>query len=80
MVAKESLKEKYIKYLIKELEMRYKQDYLNDIKTIYIGGGTPSSLNSDLLEELLTKIESCINLDKVVEYTFEANPSDISYN
>ena len=80
MVAKESLKEKYIKYLIKELEIRYKQDYLNDIKTIYIGGGTPSSLNSDLLEELLTKIESCINLDKVVEYTFEANPSDISYN
>ncbi len=44
MVAKESLKEKYIKYLIKELEMRYKQDYLNDIKTIYIGGGTQALL------------------------------------
>lgn len=80
MIAKDKLKEKYIKYLIKELEFRYKNDYLNDIKTIYIGGGTPSSINLDLLEELLLNIQKYINLDKVVEYTIEANPSDISYS
>lgn len=79
MIAKDTLKEKYIKYLIKELNYYNKLNYLSDIKTIYIGGGTPSSLKTYLLEELLEKISELINLDKVTEYTIEANPHDVSY-
>lgn len=80
MIAKDTLKEKYIKYLIKELELKNKIYDFSDIKTIYIGGGTPSSIKTYLLKELFIKIKELINLDKISEYTFEANPCDISYD
>lgn len=76
MVAKEDLKNKYISYLIKELNM--KKEYMKEIETIYIGGGTPSSLTLDNIEKLLLAIKDNIDLSKVVEYTFEANPTDIN--
>lgn len=76
MVAKKELKIKYIDYLIKELEM--KKEYLADIKTIYIGGGTPSSLPITLIEKLLQALSNYISLDQVEEFTFEANPNDIT--
>lgn len=69
-VATLEYKEKYMKYLSKELEM---YDPKN-LKTIYIGGGTPSSIPIPLLEELLSK------LPKVEESTFECNPNDINKN
>ena len=43
-------------------------------KTIYIGGGTPTSLDSDLLEELL---EALVVFGKPKEYTIEINPETI---
>lgn len=58
---KEELIEKYIKWLkyeIKEVGEGNKLDYENDldelvtVKTIYIGGGTPSYLDSKYIKEL----------------------------
>ena len=76
MIAKDSLKEKYIDYLIKELDMKKK--YCEDIKSIYIGGGTPSHLNLDLLEKLFIKLSKVIDINKVLEFSIEANPNDVS--
>ena len=76
MMAKNDKKSKYIDYLIKELDLR--RDHLSNIKTIYIGGGTPTSLNNDLLEKLLKAIEERIDLNKVIEYSIEANPLDLN--
>jgi oxygen-independent coproporphyrinogen-3 oxidase len=76
MVAKDELKSKYIDYLIKELEM--KKEYLKDIETIYIGGGTPSSLSLDKIEKLLLVINKNIDMTKVSEFTFEVNPTDVN--
>ena len=65
--------EKYIKALIKEIDS-YK---INEpLKTIYIGGGTPTSLDDDLFEQLLKYLDKYAN--DVIEYTVEANPESLS--
>ena len=46
------------------------------IKTLYIGGGTPSCLNKKERTKLI-RILSIFKLDPDVEYTFECNPADI---
>ena len=69
-------KEKYINALVKELK-HYKDDLVN-IKTIYIGGGTPSSLDLTLLQLLLTTINEVVDLENVVEYSIETNPNDLT--
>ena len=48
----------------------------NDIETIYVGGGTPTSLEDDLFLELLKIIKPYS--ESVIEYTFEANPESLS--
>ncbi len=64
---------KYISNLIVDLK-KVKQNF-NKFKTIYIGGGTPSSLNVFELEELLKNV-SCL-LRKNGEFTIEANLDSI---
>ncbi|MBQ3254024.1 MAG: radical SAM family heme chaperone HemW [Acholeplasmatales bacterium] len=69
LVSKSSNHKTYIYELIKEIES-YK-DKLNDIDTVYIGGGTPNSLDLSLLEELLINIHSYLKNSK--ESTIELN-------
>ena len=49
---------------------------IKDLKTIYVGGGTPTALEDDLFEELLKIIDTYTS--NVKEYTFEANPESLS--
>ncbi len=66
------------KYL-NALEEEIKEIYQNDlIKTIYIGGGTPSSLSVNNLKKLM-KIVKIFKLDKNYEFSFECNPENINY-
>lgn len=77
MIAKDEIKEKYINYLIKELEL--KKDLIpKDLKTIYIGGGTPSNLDLNLLDKLFNALSKYIALDKLEEFSIECNPKDIN--
>ncbi len=45
--------------------------------TVYIGGGTPSLLDGDLLETLMDRVVSSFPLRSDAEITIEANPCDI---
>ncbi len=67
---------KYLDKLEEEIKSRYKGEL---VKTIYIGGGTPSSLNNDELDRLLSII-SIFNLDSEYEYTIECNIESIDIN
>lgn len=62
----------YIKYLSEELST-YKNKYF-DIETIFIGGGTPNALPLDLLEDLLSSIQSFSKNFNIKEYSIECNP------
>ena len=66
--------EKYLKALREEIEDRYNDEVLS---TLYIGGGTPSCLNSNELIELFNII-SLFKLNKEYEFTFECNINDIN--
>lgn len=47
-----------------------------ELQTIYIGGGTPTVLNCELMETLLKSIDSSFNTEDVDEYTVEAGRPD----
>lgn len=63
--------ENYIDSLMKEIKFHYKNEKLN---TIYFGGGTPSLIKEEYIEEIL----NCFNFDKNTEITLEANPNSLS--
>ena len=63
----------YLKELKKELDSYH---IPSDLETIYIGGGTPTSLEDDLFLELLMMLEKYTR--NIKEYTFEANPESLS--
>lgn len=48
------------------------------LKTLYIGGGTPSALSAEQLEYLLTNLENELDLTQIEEFTIEANPGDLT--
>lgn len=74
MLSYKEWEEVYIEQLKKEIENYYDNDI---VKTIYIGGGTPSVLTVPLLTKLMEitnifkRIENC-------EFTFEMNINDIT--
>lgn len=47
-----------------------------NIKTVYIGGGTPTILNEAQLERLLRTVSESIDVSKLEEYTLEAGRPD----
>ncbi len=65
--------EKYLQKLKEEMDS-YKISH--PLKTIYIGGGTPTCLEDDLFEELLKIVDPYTK--SVLEYTIEANPESLS--
>ena len=77
MVVSDELKEKTINYIIKELELVNSKNRLN-FETIYIGGGTPSLLPKKLLEKLLIALMAEVEIEKIKEFTIEANPEDLT--
>lgn len=73
-----SLKKEYIEALKKEIVLR--KNYLENqcIKTIYFGGGTPSLLEFEDLENIFDTLNQNFNLSFCEEITLECNPDDLS--
>lgn len=66
----------YVDALVNEIKFRFK-NFIPKIKTIYIGGGTPSLLNIQQILKIQNAIESVCNLESDLEFTIEVNPDDI---
>lgn len=68
----------YVDKLIEEIygQCGNFQDY--QVSTIFIGGGTPSILPSDLFGELLGVIWECFDIADGAEITVEANPGTLT--
>lgn len=84
---KEDLISKYVKYLlqeIKEVGSNNKIDFQNGkddlfiVKTIYIGGGTPSLIESKYIKEIMQTIQTNFEIEKNVEVTIEVNPGTVT--
>ena len=84
---KEDIIDEYIKWLKYELIQvgdGNKSDYaggldkLINLKTIYIGGGTPSFINSRYIKEILDEVNKHFNVDDNAEITLEMNPGTVN--
>lgn len=75
-VSTNEIKNNYIKAVLQEMKIKQLDKYAFD--TVYIGGGTPSSLKIGQLEVLFSSLEKYIDLETLKEFTFECNPEDIT--
>lgn len=84
---KENLIKEYIKYVKQELaevgdgnrlDYEENRDNLAIVNTIYIGGGTPSFIDSHYIVEIMDMIREHYVLEKMIEATIEVNPGTIT--
>lgn len=84
---KERLIDEYIKWLkfeIKEVGQGNKLDFENNldelvlVKTIYIGGGTPSYIDSKHIVEIINTIKENFEIENNAEITIEVNPGTVN--
>ncbi len=66
----------YLDMLDKEIDFVAQKFQGKILDTIYIGGGTPTTLEADELERLLEKISSTLDLSRLQEFTVEAGRAD----
>lgn len=71
----EKLATEYIEALANEINTNVLGEK-NKIKTIFIGGGTPTALTLSQLTSLLKIIDTKFDVSSCEEYTIEANPGD----
>ncbi|MBP3201808.1 MAG: coproporphyrinogen dehydrogenase HemZ [Lachnospiraceae bacterium] len=70
---------KYVDTYLETLEKDFKSRIASiggKALTLYIGGGTPTSLNEEQFERLLTIIDKYVDKSKCIEYTVEAGRPD----
>lgn len=71
----------YKKALLNEInEFANKNKNIYEIKTIFIGGGTPSVLPIGFVGEIMESIFLNFNVSKNAEISIEANPGSLSYD
>ena len=68
----------YVEALERELLLRKNYIKCTRVRTMYLGGGTPSLLPTDLLRELFSAVNQHFTLEEDAEVTIEANPDDVS--
>ena len=75
-----SHREAYIETACRELKSRLHELGGEQIKTIYFGGGTPSTLTIEELERICKCITDSMVIDGMsnIEVTLEANPDDLT--
>lgn len=67
---------RYIDSLLTELKIRI-HEIPDSVKTLYIGGGTPSSLPVAEMMRLVNGVKEQLGTSSFEEFTIEANPEDI---
>ena len=55
----------------------FRREEITNLRTLYIGGGTPTALTADQLEYLLKELTKSLDLSQMEELTIEANPGDL---
>src|SRR5258708_17586826 len=67
----------YVRLVERELDLRYSGSSPWPVKTLYLGGGTPSHLGADGISRLLAAFRKRVVLEQGAEVTIEANPHHV---
>lgn len=71
--------DEYLAALETEMQHTIEQKGEQELKTIFIGGGTPTSLTVSQLDKLMNSIHSVLKPTKnLIEFAVEANPDELS--
>jgi len=70
--------DEYIESLGKEMALWQSDLEKAKIDTIFIGGGTPTSLTVEQLDRLLSLVHQYIPMEHVAEFSSEANPDELT--
>ena len=71
---REDMHRRYVDALLSEMKQRGGKR----LRTVYIGGGTPTCLDPGLLRRVLEGVDRCFDTSGCVEKTIEANPGTLS--
>ena len=77
-VGRLSLAEQYVERVLAEAQSRRAELAGEPIRTLYVGGGTPSVLTVSQMSRLLGGLGEVFELSQIEELTVEANPDDIT--
>jgi oxygen-independent coproporphyrinogen-3 oxidase len=66
------LAQRYVNAIVREIE--HAEDQRTEVDTIYFGGGTPSLLLPEQLDQLLNAVRSSFSVTPAAEITLELNP------
>jgi oxygen-independent coproporphyrinogen III oxidase len=76
-IASTALISRFIESLKREMAV-YEKTF-SSFDTIYIGGGTPSLLETGIITDILDHVKTTWDINDGAEITIEANPGDITY-
>jgi len=68
----------YVDAVVAEGRLRARELRGEAVRTLYLGGGTPSQLPPRLLSRLVEGLGRVFDLGSLVEFTIEANPDDVT--
>ncbi|MCA1200707.1 radical SAM family heme chaperone HemW [Priestia flexa] len=68
----------YLEKMRDEMKQTVERYPANDLKTIFVGGGTPTALDEKQLTYFLEAIHESFPVHDVKEFTFEANPNELT--
>lgn len=69
---------KYIESLFKEMDFYISEIKAYRIKSIFFGGGTPSSIDSKYIEDIMKYLRDNLNIHREAEISLELNPGTIN--
>lgn len=75
-----SRREAFVQALLREMELIAPHYRHLEFDTIFIGGGTPTVLTQEQLQQIREKLYQQFRIASAVEFTMEANPGTVSFS
>jgi len=69
--------QEYVSALIRDLELALPMIWGRKVYTVFFGGGTPSLLSGESVEQIIRSVRMLLPLDINAEITLEANPGTV---
>ncbi len=75
---KNGVPDSYVSALCRDIQFRFELSGCSSVRTVYIGGGTPSLLTPEQLKKISDSIYSLSGASSIKEFSIEVNPDDVS--
>ncbi|MBQ9342538.1 MAG: radical SAM protein, partial [Lachnospiraceae bacterium] len=75
----EDLKHRYVSALIYEIDHRVYRPKIDEVTSVFIGGGTPSILQMDEIDRIIHALRRRYSILPRAEITIEVNPGTVDY-